>query len=278
MKRIRHVLNQLPDYLRGTVSEADAAAIERHLKTCKACKKEFTSLTQVWTELGRIPEEMPDPRVRERFYSELELRKSAREHRLVPGRGWTDRLKSLIERLWPKQPAVQFGIALVFLLVGYVIGFRIDGAGNGANGDVAQLRNEVVNMQRLVMLSLLKTESASERIRGANWSERFNRPDTEVTSALFETLNYDPVVNVRLAALEALLKFYDQAEVKQGIISSLLRQSSPLVQLALIQVITTVHDAEAIAALNQLLKNKDLNKTVREHVEKRLKEMESQGM
>ncbi|HCA79326.1 MAG TPA: anti-sigma factor, partial [Bacteroidetes bacterium] len=59
MKRIRHVLNQLPDYLRGTVSEADAAAIERHLKTCKACKKEFTSLTQVWTELGRIPEEMP---------------------------------------------------------------------------------------------------------------------------------------------------------------------------------------------------------------------------
>ena len=81
-----------------------------------------------------------------------------------------------------------------------------------------------------------------------------------------------------LAALEALLKYYDQSEVKKGIISSLLRQTSPLVQLALIQVITSVHDADAIAALKQLLKDKDLNKTVREHVEKRIKEMESQGM
>lgn len=275
MKRTRHVVNQLPDYLRGSVNTSEVAAIERHLRTCKTCKKEYTALTQVWTELGRIPEERPSPRVTARFYSELELQKSAREHHALPEIRWIDRLNTLIEHLWPKQPAIQLGVAVVFLLVGYVIGFRVDGAGNGANGDVAQLRNEVVTMQRLVMLSLLKTESASERIRGANWSERINRPDTEVTSALFETLNYDPVVNVRLAALEALLKYGDQAEVKQGIISSLLRQTSPLVQLALIQVITSANDADAIAVLKQLLKNKDLNKTVREHVEKRLKEMQS---
>ncbi len=162
---------------------------------------------------------------------------------------------------------------MVCLLVGYVIGFRIDGGGNGSNGDVAKLRSEVVNMQRLVMLSLLKTESASERIRGANWSERITRPDPEVFSALFETLNYDPVVNVRLAALEALSKYYDETEVKKGIIGSLLRQTSPLIQLALIQVITTVNDVEGMAALKELLKNKDLNKTVREQVEKRIKEM-----
>lgn len=275
MKRTRHVVNQLPDYLRGSVNTTGVAAIERHLRTCKTCKKEYTALTQVWTELGRIPEERPGPRVTARFYSELELQKSAREHHALPEIRWIDRLNTLIEHLWPKQPAIQLGVAVVFLLVGYVIGFRVDGAGNGANGDVAQLRNEVVTMQRLVMLSLLKTESASERIRGANWSERINRPDTEVTSALFETLNYDPVVNVRLAALEALLKYGDQAEVKQGIISSLLRQTSPLVQLALIQVITSANDADVIAVLKQLLKNKDLNKTVREHVEKRLKEMQS---
>jgi hypothetical protein len=192
---------------------------------------------------------------------------------MVPEIRWIDRLNNLVERLWPKQPAIQFGIALVFLLVGYVIGFRIDGNGNGSNGDVAQLRTEVVNMQRLVMLSLLKTESASERIRGANWTERVNRPDPEVFSQLFETLNYDPVVNVRLAALEALSKFYDETDVKKGIIGSLLRQTSPLIQLTLIQVITTVHDAEGMAALKELLKNKDLNKTVREQVEKRIKEM-----
>jgi len=275
MKKTNHVLNQLTDYLGGSVSKADRIAIERHLKTCKSCNAEYTALTKVWTELGRLPDEKPGPQMRQRFYAELELQKSARELRMAPEVRWIDRLNNLVARLWPKQPAVQFAIALVCLLVGYVIGFRVDGGGNGSNGDVAQLRSEVVNMQRLVMLSLLKTESASERIRGANWSERITRPDPEVFSALFESLNYDPVVNVRLAALEALSKYYDETEVKKGIIGSLLRQTSPLVQLALIQVITTVRDVEGMAALKELLKNKDLNKTVREQVEKHIKEMGS---
>jgi HEAT repeat protein len=275
MKKTNHVLNQLTDYLGGSVSKADRIAIERHLKTCKSCNAEYTALTKVWTELGRLPDEKPGPQMRQRFYAELELQKSARELRVAPEIRWIDRLNNLVARLWPKQPAVQFAIALVCLLVGYVIGFRVDGGGNGSNGDVAQLRSEVVNMQRLVMLSLLKTESASERIRGANWSERITRPDPEVFSALFESLNYDPVVNVRLAALEALSKYYDETEVKKGIIGSLLRQTSPLVQLALIQVITTVRDVEGMAALKELLKNKDLNKTVREQVEKHIKEMGS---
>ncbi len=273
MKKTIHVLNQLPDYLSGSLGEPDRSAIERHLKTCKSCKAEYTTLTRVWTELGRLPDERPAPQLRERFYAELELQKSARQLHAAPEIRWIDRPNNLIDRLWPKQRAVQFAIALVCLLVGYVIGFRIDGSGNGSNGDVAKLRSEVVNMQRLVMLSLLKTESASERIRGANWSERITRPDPDVFSALFETLNYDPVVNVRLAALEALSKYYDETEVKKGIIGSLLRQTSPLIQLALIQVITTVNDAEGMVALKELLKNKDLNKTVREQVEKRIKEM-----
>ncbi len=275
MKKTNHVLSQLPDYLGGNASPANRSAIDRHLKSCKSCKAEYTALTRVWAELGRLPDETPSPRLREKFYAELELQKSARLLHAVPDIRWIDRLNNFIKRLWPKQPAIQFGIALVCLLVGYVIGFRIDGGGSSSNGDVSQLRNEVVNMQRLVMLSLLKTESASERIRGANWTERVERPDPEVFSQLFETLNYDPVVNVRLAALEALSKFYDETDVKKGILSSLLRQTSPLIQLTLVKVIASVHDADGLAAMKELLKNKDLNKTVREQVEKRIKQMES---
>jgi hypothetical protein len=277
MKKTNHVLSHLPDYLGGTISKAERSAIERHLKTCKSCNAEYTALANIWTELGRLPDERPNARMRERFYAELDLQKSARQLRVAPEIRWLARLNHLVEWLWPKQPAVQFGIALVCLLVGYVIGFRIDGGGNGSSGDVALLRTEVVNMQRLVMLSLLKTESASERIRGANWTERMSRPDPEVFSALFESINYDPVVNVRLAALDALSKFYAEAEVKRGIIGSLMRQTSPLVQLFIVQVISTVHDSEGIAALKELLKNKDLDKTVREQAEKHIKEMESEG-
>jgi hypothetical protein len=275
MTKTNHVLNQLPDYLGGALQPAEKSRVEQHLKSCKSCAREYASLSRMWTDLGSLPVETPSPRLRENFYAELDRRRSGRAMVRTPGLGLLDRLNQGIGKIWPKQPAIQFAVAVVFLLVGYVIGFRIDGAGNGGSGDVAQLRSEVVNMQRLVMLSLLKTESASERIRGANWTEQINRPDTEVFAALFETLNYDPNVNVRLAALEALTKYYEQAEVKKGIIASLLRQTSPLVQLALVQVITSVNDSDGIKALKDLLQDKDLNKTVRDRVEKRIKELGS---
>jgi hypothetical protein len=278
MKKSSHVIESLSDYLLGTLSARKRSAVERHLKTCVPCSAEFKSMTSLWEELGRIPDELPAPRIRERFYAELEAQKASRRQPAPPEPGRRYPIRTLLERFWPKQPALQVGIALACLLVGYIIGFRIDGVGTGSGDDVAQLRAQVVTMQRLVMLSLMKTESASERIRGANWSERISRPDTEVYSALFEALNYDPVVNVRLAALDPLSKYYNEPEVKKGLISSLLRQTSPLVQLAIIQVITTVHDADARTVLKELLKIKDLNKTVREQAEKRVNEMESEGI
>jgi hypothetical protein len=278
MKKSSHVMESLSDYLQGTLTTRKRSAVERHLKTCDPCRSEFKAMTSLWEELGRIPDEQPTPRVREQFYAELAAQAASRRQAAAPESRRLYPIRTLFDRLWPRQPALQVGVALACLLVGYIIGFRIDGVGKGSANDVAQLRTEVVNMQRLVMLSLMKTESASERIRGANWSERISRPDAEVYSALFEALNYDPVVNVRLAALDPLSKYYNEPEVKQGLISSLLRQTSPLVQLALIQVITTVHDADARVVLKELLKIKDLNKTVREQAEKRVNEMELEGI
>jgi hypothetical protein len=276
MKKPNHILGQLPDYLAGSVSSADKLKIERHLRSCSSCKAEYATLTKLWSELGLLPEERPSERLRERFYAELGRHKTLREREALPEHPWLDRLNALLERLWPKQPAFQLAVALVCLLGGYVIGFRIDGeGGQSGNGDVAHLRAEVQNMQRLVMMSLLKTESASERIKGASWSERISRPDEEVLGALFETLNYDLNVNVRLAALEALAKLSDLPNVRQQLLSSLVKQTSPLIQLALVEVIAEVLDTEAIGTFRQLLKDPNLNKTVRERIEQRLKDLKS---
>jgi hypothetical protein len=273
MKRPNHILGQLPDYLAGSVSSADRLKIERHLRSCPSCKAEYETLTKLWSELGHLPEERPSERLRERFYAELGRHKKLREREAMREHPWLDRLNGLLGRLWPKQPAFQLAVALVCLLGGYVIGFRIDGGGQSGNGDVAQLRAEVQNMQRLVMMSLLKTESASERIKGASWSERISRPDEEVLGALFETLNYDLNVNVRLAALEALAKLSDLPNVRQQLLSSLVKQTSPLIQLALVEVIAEVLDDQAIGTFRQLLKDPNLNKTVRERIEQRLKDL-----
>ncbi len=273
MKRTNHVLGRLPDYLTGSVGDDERLDIERHIRGCKSCRSEFEILTTLWQDLGRLPDEKPSERVRERFYAELRRFKYGLGRGPHQERDWLDRLNAVVSRLWPKQPAFQVALAVLCLFVGYVVGYRIDTGGRVGNGDVAALRTEVQNMQRVVMMSLLKTESASERIVGVSWSERINRPDEQVLGALYETLNYDPNVNVRLAALDALTRFSDAASVREHLLSSLLKQTSPLIQLALVEVVANVLDTQAIGTFRQLLKDPNLNKTVRERIESRLKDL-----
>ena len=56
-------------------------------------------------------------------------------------------------------------------------------------------------MRQLVTLSLLQQQSAGDRLQGVNWSYRVEQPDTAVLAALLTTVNHDPNVNVRLAAV-----------------------------------------------------------------------------
>src|SRR3972149_916559 len=275
MKKQEHILHQLPDYLLGAVSPAEKSKIDKHVKTCASCKSEFTTMTRLWSGLGLLPAEHPSANMRTQFYAELNRRKTELDRQLAPEHRFLDRLNALIERLWPKQPAVQFAMALMFMIVGYVVGFRIDGGlGLSGNRELAELRTEMQTMQRMVAMTLLKTQSASERIKGVNWTERINQPDTEGLAALFQTLNYDQNVNVRLAALEALTRFYDRDEVRGGLIESLPKQSSPLIQLAMLDVFVEAKDTEAVRPFKTLLQKETLNETVRERVTLRLTELE----
>jgi hypothetical protein len=272
MKHQRHVVNRLAEYLAGNLSQNEKAGIDRHLKSCRTCRAEFASLSTLWGDLGHLPEEEPSGALSDRFYATL-AREQGRVAKGTAPKHWSERLAALLEHLWPRQPAFQFGIAVVFLLVGYVIGFRVDGAGR-TGADVEELRAQLHSTQRLVVLSLLKVESASERLMGVNWSERIGRPDGEILSALYQTLDFDPNVNVRLAAMDALSRFSDQPEVKQALLQSFPRQTSPLLQLALIDVVVQAKIRDAVPAFNRMLSDPSVNQTVKEHIRKRLQELQ----
>lgn len=275
MKKQNHILNQLPDYLLGAVSPAEKSKIEKHVRTCAACRTEFSTMTRLWSGLGLVPSEKPGESLRTEFYAELNRRKAELDRQNAPEHRFLDRLNALIERLWPRQPAIQFAMALVFLLVGYVVGFRIDGgSGVNGNGELVELRNEMQTMQRMVAMTLLKTQSASERLKGVNWTERIDQPDPELVTALFQTLNYDKNVNVRLAAMESLTRLYHREEVRTGLIESLSKQSSPLIQLAMLDVFVEAKDTQVVPTFKQLLADEGLNETVKERVSLRLTELE----
>jgi len=76
-----------------------------------------------------------------------------------------------------------------------------------------------------------------------------------VTTALFKTLNEDSNVNVRLAALEALKPYVADDTVRQQLIASIAYQRSPLVQLALADLMVAIQEKKSVDALRKVLDN-----------------------
>jgi hypothetical protein len=254
-----------PDLLTGELDENKRIEIEEHIAKCASCKKEWEKLSSFWEKVGKLPEEQPSKKMHDHFYTMLEAFKRGVLHeKTTPKR--SEILNDWLERWWPKKAAFQFALALGLLIVGLLIGsfFTLRAP---FNGEVAQLRDEVHTMRQMVALSLMQQQSASDRLKGVSLSYQVQQPDSDVLSALLYTLNNDPNVNVRLAAADALYLFHDKKMVKEGLVESLSQQKSPLVQIALIDLMIEIRERQAVEAFKQLVKENKLNPAVKERAQ-----------
>jgi hypothetical protein len=132
-----------------------------------------------------------------------------------------------------------------------------------ADPQLTMLREELVEMRQMVTLSLLQQQSASERLRGVSFTSQIDQPDSEITVALLDTLMHDPNVNVRLATIDALKRMSTRDVVRRGVMEALPRQTSPLVQIALIDFIVEKSGREATDTLRRLSMDEMLDQAVR---------------
>jgi len=254
--------NYIPDLLLDEIDQKTRLEIEKHLSICHDCKTEIENLSSVWTKLGSIPERQPSADLRLRFDTMLEAYQQGLRQAAVR-KNWREVVNGWLEKWLPRQPIVQFATAIILLFIGVLIGSRLSLV-KSHNGEMAQLRSEVQDMQRTVALSLLKQQSPSERLQGVSLSYQLQQPNSEILITLLNTLNYDPNVNVRLATIDALYLFSDRPMIRQGLIESLSKQESPLVQIAIIDLLVEIREKRSIQALRQLIKDNHLNPDVRE--------------
>jgi len=263
--KCKQTKEKFPDFLIGDVDQTSKEKIQDHLSTCSSCREELESLSEVWTKLGVLPEEQPSNALRSRFYSMLEAYKQGLEEE-KPASRLSQFFHNWLAHWWPRRPAFQFSFALALLVIGLFIGYFLNFA-SGSAQEVSDLRQEVHSMRQTVAVSLLEQQSPHQRLRGVSWSSQVERPDTKILETLLLTLNDDPNVNVRLAVLDALYLFHDYPMVRQGLIQSLSRQTSPLVQISLIDLITEMRERRAIEALKQLIQDEKINPDVRQRAE-----------
>lgn len=261
------IREKLVDYLTGELPDGDLADIRGHVASCTACREELEGLSVIWTKLGVLPQEPPSGTLRSRFYGMLEDYKEG----LEKDRERTSLGQSLSRWLggfMPRRPAYQIALAFVLIAAGLGSGYFLSvRARTTAQTEVAGLRGEVDDMRRILAVSLLKQSSPSERLLGVSWSARIDRPGDEIIQTLLDTLDHDSNVNVRLAAVDALYLFYDHPEVKAGLVNSLASQTSPLVQMSLINLLVEIRERRAVEALKQLIQDKKLNPKVKERAE-----------
>jgi len=100
-----------------------------------------------------------------------------------------------------------------------------------------------------------------------------SQPDPQVLSALLQVLDYDPNANVRLAAVDALQQFSDQSMVRQGLVQALTRQSSPLVQIALIDLLVQIQEKRSVDTFKRMIADENLNDAVKQRAERALKQL-----
>jgi HEAT repeats len=270
------VREQFADYVIDQLQDPAATQVLEHLNSCQTCRAEAEELKSLWTTLGLIPAEEPTPQLRSRFQIMLE----AYEHGLgqASTKNWWDNLNSWLAGWWPRRPALQLSLSLAVLILGVVIGRQLQTAvtvpSSQSNNEVAELRGELTQMRQLVALSLMQQQSASERLKGVNWSYQLQQPGGEVLTALLNTLMHDSNVNVRLATVDALRQFGDRPVVRRGVIEALTRQESPMVQIALIDLAVDLREKESIATLRQMTQDQKIDNAVRDRAQKGLAELE----
>ena len=182
------------------------------------------------------------------------------------------KLGQLFDAVWPRQPAFQMGIALLFLVSGLLAGLSIK-TGEFSREELAEMKNEIRETRQLVTLSLLSQPSAIDRLEGVYMSRQVREPNETLISALLTTLNSDRNVNVRMAAVDALYLYCGKPEVREELIKSLSTQLSPLVQISLIDLLVELREKSALDVLKQISEDRQILEPVKKHARKGIEQI-----
>lgn len=118
--------------------------------------------------------------------------------------------------------------------------------------------------KQVLFAGLNEMNSTSQRLNAAVQAYQFKDTDKEIVNALVNTMNTDPNTNVRLAALDALSRFYREPYVKQQLTSSLSKQKDPMVQIELIQLLTKMKQKTILNELEKITKDENTLKAVKD--------------
>jgi hypothetical protein len=254
------------DYLDNTLGKMRRDEVEKHLETCERCLDELKDFQHILQTVDSREMEQPDETLRINFYHMLhgEINKQIVQNQEKHTMPLSVRSSS---------PWMKIAAAVALLVAGTFIGLTIHLVLNRQQEvqQVASLKTEVQSMKELVMLNMLKHESPSQRIQAVNYTDDIQAPDVKVLNALTETLNNDKNINVRMAAAYSLAKYADRQSVRDSMVASLSRQTEPIIQVVLMNILVEKRETGAIKPIQKIISDEKSMKEVKDVAQKGLK-------
>lgn len=263
--KCEEVESLIVDYLDNVIDQAQRNAIDKHLETCERCLDELKDYQEILNTVDSQKMEQPDETLRINFYHMLhgEMNKLQMER---------NKPVTLTLPSFRQLPFLKIAAGFALFIAGAVIsGLFFNPYNKKNNSELTGLKTEVQNMKEIVMLNMLKEESASQRIQAVNYTDGLTEPDSKVLDALANTLNNDKNVNVRIAAAYSLTKFSDRQQVRDTLVASLGKQTEPIIQVILMNILVEMKETRAVQTMQQIITDEKSLQEVKDIAQKGVK-------
>lgn len=106
------------------------------------------------------------------------------------------------------------------------------------------------------VLGYLNDDSAGKRLEGVyQLNDNFIEEDAHIIEVLLDLLHNDENANVKLATIDALLKFPENEKIRTHLIGALETEKLPLVQIKIIKSLSFLRENRAQKSLEKIINN-----------------------
>jgi len=255
----------LIDYLDNNLDAATREQVESHLHTCEACSKEVKQLQLIEDNIKTVEMQQPSAALRAGFLAALGNEEAAIEKQPAKQLAGKKVISLTVGGLVWRAAA-----AIIILFTGILIGNKMKFDNRQV---VASKTDDKQSEKRKILVNMLDDESPSQRIEAVNYAEGIAANDQKVINVLLNTLNTDKNSNVRVAAVYALEKFSGDKTVLDSLCTSLSKQTEPIVQILLIDMLSAKKAIKAKQPIQDIIQNSKTIKPVKDAAVKGLKQL-----
>lgn len=212
---------------------------------------------ELWQALSGLPRGEPSPGMRHEFYRRLHE---------ASARNWAQRLGHWLGLT----PAGSLVTAAACLVLGF--GFaQLMERPQGDSARLATLEQNLAQIQRELILDRLEDPSASVRLRGVIDAGSVAPDDQHIALALLDRAARDQSPSVRSAAIDALGARVSNEDIGNRVMQILEGADSPIVQLALIDLILRQGNSDQLRQLQQVAERGQIHPDLVRHVNRSLR-------